>query len=130
MPRGIDMRHDMDGPASRERLVGSPAGILRQRIETAANAGIGAEQGDRAEQPLGFVDEVEDVVLLPDIAFERGAIDRGRDDPRGRAIDIGDDNLRRAGAMKGFAQRPADAVGAAGDNHGLAAHLHRQILFV
>ena len=109
----------------RPRLVGGAAGIHRQRIETAADAGIGAEQRDRAELPLGFLDDVADVLFLPDIAFERRAVDRGGDGFRVGQIEIGDHDLGRAGAMKGFAQRPADAVGAAGDNHDLARHLHR-----
>ena len=44
---------------------------------------------------------------------------------RAGEIEIGDDDLGGAGAMKGFAQRPADAVGASGDNHDFARHLHR-----
>src|SRR5260221_9472129 len=40
MPRGVDMGHDMNSPASRPRLVGSAAGVFRQRIETASAAGI------------------------------------------------------------------------------------------
>ncbi len=124
MPRGIDMRHDVDRPASRPRLVGSAAGILRQRIETAADAGIGAEQRDRAELPLGFLDDVADVFLPADIAFECSAVDRGRDGFGACQIQIDDDHLGRTGAMKGFAERPANAVGAASDNHDLACHLH------
>ena len=123
------MRHDVNGPASRPRLVGGSAGIDRQRIEAAADAGIGAEQRDRAELLLGLLDDVADVFFLPDIAFERRAVDRGGDGPRSGRIDIGDDDLGRAGAMKGFAQRPADAVGAAGDNHDFARHLHRSLRY-
>ena len=85
MPRGIDMRHDMDRPASRPRLVGGAAGIVRHRIEAAADAGIGAEQRDRAELPLGLLDDMEDVLFLRDIAFERRAIDRGGDGSRAGA---------------------------------------------
>src|SRR5712691_13196978 len=66
MPRGVDMRHDVNSPASRPRLVGSSAGVLRQRIEPAADAGVGAEQRNRAELPFGFLDDVADVFLLPD----------------------------------------------------------------
>ena len=74
---------------------------------------------------LGFLDDVADVLLLPDVAFERGAIDRGGDGFGARQIEIGDHHLGRTGAMKGLAQRPADAVGAAGDDHDFAGHLHR-----
>jgi hypothetical protein len=45
-------------------------------------------------------------------------------------IEIGDDHLGRAGAMKRLAQCPADAVGAAGDNHDFARHLHRTLGFL
>src|SRR5258708_24027403 len=38
MPRGIDMRHDMDRPASRPRLVGTGARVFPQRFENAADA--------------------------------------------------------------------------------------------
>ena len=62
----------------------------------------------------------QDVLFLPDIAFERRAIDRGGDGFGAGEIEIGDHHLGRAGAMKGFAQRPADAVGAAGDDHDFA----------
>ncbi len=130
MPRGVDMRHDVNSPAPRPRLVGIAAGILRQRIEAAADAGIGAEQFNRAKLAFGFLDEVEDVFLLPDIAFERCAIDRGGDRSRSCAIDIGDDHLGGAGAMKDLAERPPDAVGATGDNHDFAGHLHRCIHFL
>ena len=66
-----------------------------------------------------------DVLFLPDIAFERRAIDRGGDGLRIGQIEIGDHDLGGTGAMEGFTQRPADAVGASGDNHDLARHLHR-----
>jgi hypothetical protein len=125
MPRGVDMGHDVNGPAFRPRLIGGTAGVLRQRIETAADAGIGAEQRNRTEPPLGFLDQVADVFLLSDIAFERGAADRGGDGFRARRIEIGNHDLGGAGAMKGLAQRAADAVGASGDNHDLAGDLHR-----
>ena len=125
MPRGVDMRHDMDGPAFGPWLIGIAAGVLRQRIETAADAGIGAEQRNRPEPPLGFLDDVANVFFLPDIAFERRAIDRGGDGFRARQIEIGNHDLGGAGAMKGLAQRAADAVGASGDNHDLAGNLHR-----
>ena len=116
MPRGIDMRHDMNGPASRPGLVGGSAGIDRQRIEAAADAGIGAEQRDRAELMLGLLDDVKDVLLLSDIAFEGRPTDRSGDGPRACRIDIDDHDLGGAGAMKRLAQRLADAVAAAGDD--------------
>ena len=104
---------------------GAAAGIFGHRIETAADAGIGAEQRNRAELPFGLLDQVDDILFLADVAFERRAVDRGGDGFRVRQIEIGDHDLGGAGAMKGFAQRLADAVGAAGDNHDLARHLHR-----
>ena len=124
MPRRINMRHHMDGPTSRERLVGVAAGILRQRIEAAADAGIGAKQRDRAEQPLGFLDDVDNVFLLRDIAFERRAVDRAGHRSRAGGFLVGNDHLGSTGAMKGLAERPPDAVGAASDNHDFSAHLH------
>jgi len=117
MPRSIDMRHDVDRPASRPWLIGSSAGVLGQRVEPAADAGIGAKQRNRAELPLGLLDDVADVFLLPDIAFECRAVDQSRDGSRSRRINIGDDDPRRTGAMKGFAERAPNAFGAAGDNH-------------
>ena len=107
-----------------------PPAFSDKRIEAAADAGIGAEQRDRAETFLGFLDDVADVLFLPDIAFERGAVDRGGDGFGARQIEIGDHDLGGTGAMKGLAQRPADAVGAAGDNHDLAGHLHRRIRYL
>ena len=127
MPRGVDMRHDVDRPALRKRLVGGAAGIHRQRIEAAADAGVGTKQRNRAEFSFGFLDDVDDVLFLADIAFERRAIDRGRDRFRAGQIEIGDHDLGRTGAMKGLAERAPDAVGAAGDNHDLAGHLHRRV---
>ena len=125
------MRHDMDRPASGKRLVRGTAGIHRQRIESAADAGIGAEQRDRAELPFGFLDHVKNVLLLGDIAFECRTLEFGRNRSRGGAVDIDHDHLGGTGAMKRLAQRPAYAVGTAGDDHDLAGHLHRPLpLFV
>ena len=50
-------------------------------------------------------------------------IERG-DGSRAGGIDIGDHDLGGAGAMKGLAQRLADAVAATGDDHDFAGHLH------
>ena len=118
------MRHDMNGPASLPRFVGASAGIDRHRIETAADAGIGAEQRDRAELALGLLDDVKDILLLSDIALEGRPTDRGGDGPRAIGIDIGDDDLGGACAMEGLAHRLPDAVAATGDNHDFAGHLH------
>ena len=118
------MGHDMNRPASLPRFVGVSAGIHRQRIETAADAGIGAEQRNRAELLLGRLDDVKDILLLSDIAFEGGPADRRGDGSRAVGIDIGDDNLGSAGAMEGLAHRLPDAVAATGDNHDFAGHLH------
>ncbi len=52
-------------------------------------------------------------------------MNRGGDGLRSRQIEIGDDHFGRAGPMKGFAERPADAVGASGDNHDFAGDMHR-----
>src|SRR6478752_9461011 len=130
MPRRIDVGHDVDRPASRPWLVGSSAGVVRQGIEPAADAGIGAEQRNRAELTLGFLDDVADVCLLPDIALERRTVDLSRDSPRSRRVDIGDDHLGRTGAMKDLAERAPDALGTAGDNHDFARHLHRYLSFL
>ena len=127
MPRSIDMRHDVDRPASRPWLIGSSAGVLGQRVEPAADAGIGAKQRNRAELPLGLLDDVADILLFPDVAFERRAIGRSRDRSGSRRIDIGDHHPGRTGAMKGFAERAPNAFGAAGDNHDFAHHLHRYL---
>src|SRR5260370_35481321 len=70
MPRGVDMRHDVDGPASRPWLVRDAAGILRLGIEPAANAGIGAEQRNRAGLPFGFLDGMADVLFPPDLSLQ------------------------------------------------------------
>ena len=77
-----------------------------------------------------FLDDVKNILLLRDIAFECGTIDRGRYRPRARAVEIGHDDLGGARAVKGLAQGLADAVGAAGDNHDLAGHLHRRLLLL
>src|SRR5438128_10006162 len=77
MPRGIDIRHHMDGPASLPRLVRGAAGIDRQGIEAAADAGIGAEQRDGAELPLGLIDDGMHVLLLVHYGLARPALARG-----------------------------------------------------
>ena len=74
---------------------------------------------------LGLVYDVKDVLFLPDIVFDRRAIDRGGDGLRIGEVAIGDSALGGAGAMAGYTQRPADAVGASGDNHNFARDLHR-----
>ena len=125
MPCRIDVCHDVNGKASHERLVRRAAGIHGKRVKAGADAGIRTKQPNRPEQALGFVDHMQDVFFLRDVAFERRAVERGRDRPRGRDIEIGDDHLGSAGAMKSLAQRAADAVGAAGDDDDLAVHLHR-----
>jgi hypothetical protein len=94
----IDMGHDMDGPAARPRLIRGAAGVLRQRIEAAADARIGAEQGDVTELPLGLVDDVKDVLLLRDVAFERRTVDGAGDGARSVAVEIGDDHFGGASA--------------------------------
>src|SRR6185295_2477358 len=127
VPRRIDMRHDMNGPASLPGFVGSSARVGGQRIKTAADAGVGAEQRDRAELLLGLLDNVKDILFLADIAFEGRPADRGGDSPRAVGIDIGDDDPGGAGAMEGLAHRLADAVAATGDNHDFAGYLHRRL---
>ena len=74
-------------------------------------------------------DDVADVFLLPDVAFERRTVDRGRHTSCTCDIDVGDDHLRRTGAMENLAKRPADTVGTAGDDYDFAVHLHRGIRF-
>src|SRR5436853_10949 len=76
VPRGVDMRHDMHGPAALPRLVRGAARVGGERIEAAADAGIGAEQRDRAELLFGLLDDVQDILFLADIAFEGSPIDR------------------------------------------------------
>ena len=125
MPRGVDMRHDVNGPALRPWLVGSAAGILRHRIESAADAGVGAKQRNRTELFFSFLDDMADVLLLPHIAFEGRTIDRSGDGFRARQIEIGDHDFCGPGAVKGLAERAADTVGASGHNHDLACDLHR-----
>ena len=73
---------------------------------------------------------MNDVFLLRDIAFERHAIDRGGNGFGSGQIEIGHHHLGRTRAMKGFAERAPDAVGAAGDNHDFAGHLHRALSFL
>ena len=124
MPRRIDMGHDVDRPAALPWLVGIAAGIDRHRIEAAADAGIGAEQFDRAELPLGLLDDVGDLLFLRDVASEGRAIHRRSDRPCIVGVHVGDDDLGRARLVKSLAQRLADAVGAARDDHDLAGHLH------
>jgi hypothetical protein len=93
--------------------------------DAAADAGIGAEQRDRAELPLGLLDHVQHVLFLRDVAFEGRAIDGAGHVARGVHVKIGDDDLGSTGAMKSLAQRLADPVAATGDNHHFAGHLHR-----
>jgi hypothetical protein len=125
MPRRIDMRHDVNRPASRPRLVGGFRRVGRTAgSKAAADAGIGTEQCDLAELTFGLLDDVKDVFLLSDIAFEGRPADRRGDGARATGIDIGDHHLGGAGAMKGLAHRLPDAVGATGDNHDFAGHLH------
>jgi hypothetical protein len=126
MPRRVNMRHDVNGPASRKRFIRTAAGIRRQRIDAGKDAGVRTKQRDRPEQPLGFLDHVKDVFFLRNIAFECRTIKRGRDVARTRDVEIGHDHLGGAGAVKGFAQRPPDAVGATGNDDDFAAHLHRK----
>src|SRR5690349_7042443 len=118
------MGHDMNGPASLPRFVGTSAGIHRQRIEAAADAGIGTEQRDRSELMLGLLDDVKDVLFFADVAFEGRPADRRGDGAGPTGIDIGDNNLGRAGAMERLAHRLPDTVAATGDNHDFAGHLH------
>src|ERR1700739_940003 len=100
MPRGVDMRHDVDGPALAPRLIGCAAGILRHRIEPAADAGVRTKQRNRTKPPLGFLDDITDVLLLADIAFECHTIDRSGDRFRAGQIEIGDYDFRGPGAVK------------------------------
>ena len=76
---------------------------------------------------LGLLDDVKDILLLSDIAFEGRPTDRRGDGSRAIGIDIGDDDLGGACAMKGLAHRLADAVAATGDNHDFARYLHGRL---
>ena len=76
---------------------------------------------------LGLLDDVKDILLLSDIAFEGRPTDRRGDGARAIGIDIGDNDLGCACAMKGLAHRLADAVAATGDNHDFAGHLHGRL---
>ena len=118
------MRHHMDGPAPRPRLIRCAAGILRHRIEASADSGVGTKQFYRAELLLGLVDDVSDVFFLTDIASERRAADRIRNNFRAVAVEIGDDDLGCAFAMENLAQRLAYAIRAAGDDNDLARNFH------
>ncbi len=118
------MGHNVDRPAPLPRLVRGAAGIHRHRIEAAADARIGAEQFDRAELPFGLLDDVGDLFFLRDIASEGRAINRGSDRPCVGGIHVRNHDLGRTCLVKGLAQRLADAVGAARDDHDLAGHLH------
>jgi hypothetical protein len=80
--------------------------------------------------PFGLLDDMNDVFLLPDIAFERSTFDRRGNRFRARQVEIGDHHLGRSGTMKGFTKCPSDAVGATGDDHDLAGYLHRIIRIV
>ena len=79
---------------------------------------------------LGLLDDVKDVLLLSDIAFEGRPADRSGDGPRAGGIDIDDHDLGGTGAMERLAQRPADAVAAAGDDDDFACDLHGPPLLV
>jgi len=103
---------------------GAPPAFLHHGIEAAADAGIGAEQRDRAVRPFGLLDHAGDVGLAADVAGERHAIDAGRHLGSAVAVEIGHHHPGGAGAMKCLAQRPADPVGAAGDDDDLARDVH------
>ena len=122
------MRHDMDGPASRPRLVRRPASILRHHVKAAADARIRAEQIDGAELLFGFVDDAENITLLADIAGERRAADGVRDRLGPRAVEIGNDDLGCALAMKDFSERLANAIRAAGDDNNFTCNFHAEVL--
>ena len=79
---------------------------------------------------LGLLDDVKDVLLLSDIAFEGRSADRSGDGPRAGGIDIDDHDPGGTGAMKRLAQRLADAVAAAGDDDDFACDLHGHPLLV
>src|SRR5260370_213478 len=91
-----------------------------------AGPGLGPERSNARELPFGFPHDMADVLPQADIAFECFATDRGRDGFRAGQIKIGNDDLGRTGAMKDLAERAADAVGAARDNHDSACDLHWQ----
>ena len=74
---------------------------------------------------LGGLDDVTDVLLETDVALECRPADRGCDRFSAYKIEIGDHDLCRACSVKSFAERPADAIGSAGDNDNLAGNLHR-----
>src|SRR6202011_694658 len=100
-------------PALRPWLIRGPAGILGERIESAADAGVGTEQRDRAKASLGFIDQMPNIVFLSDIGLEGRAADRGRHLFRAREIEIGDNDFGGPVAVKNLAERSSDAVGAA-----------------
>ena len=76
------------------------------------------------ELPFGLLDDVGDLFFLRDVASEGRAIDRRSDGPRVGRVHVRDDDLGCTRLVKGLAQRLANAVCAARDDHNLAGHLH------
>jgi hypothetical protein len=68
---------------------------------------------------------MQDIFLLPDVAFEGGAADRGRDRFGAGVVKIDNHYLGGAGVMKGLAERLADAIAASGHDHDFAGDVHR-----
>jgi hypothetical protein len=118
----------MDCPAFLPRLVGRSARILRHHVESAADPRIRAEQVDGTELLFGFIDDMENIGFLADIAGERCAANGVRDGLGPRAVEIGDHNLGRAFAMENFSKRLADAIRAAGDDNDFSCNFHADVL--
>ena len=93
-------------------------------MAAAADAGVGEEDVDGAEPPLGFGNQLLDVRFPGDVAGHGQAPDVVGDDPQAIGIAVGHDDA--FGAFLGIAPRHrlADAARRAGDDADLVLDLH------
>jgi hypothetical protein len=121
--RRIDVRHDIDLPATLPLRIGRRRAVVWPPAEV-ADARIGTEKSDRAGHAFGLVDDADDVVLPGDVTGKRQATDPVRYRLRARGVAIGHHDFGGAVGVKALTQRPADAIRSASDDNDFSGNLH------
>jgi hypothetical protein len=126
--RRVHMGHQIDVPVALPVIVGH-LGSARDR-----DAGIGAEQVDRAVLALDALYEAPDIVLDGHVDLARDPADLGRHRGRAVAVAVGADHQFGAIEVKTARQRAADTAGRPGHDdtaifqvHGLLLRLDRRV---
>lgn len=117
-PGRIDVRHDVNRPASQPGFVGRRGYVIRCPAEI-SNAGIRTKQTDGADLVLGFLHQFADMVLVADVAMCGATANCLGDRLRALEVAVGNDDRPGSFALKAFAKSSPDSVSPPGNNDDL-----------